>query len=54
MTTEKIKKGEVSPSLQPPVAFFATLSAGATPATPPNCHTDSELLTQFHKMDGEK
>jgi hypothetical protein len=27
--------GEVSPSLQPPAAFYATPAAGDTPATPP-------------------
>ena len=30
------RKGEVSPSLQPPEAFSATPSAGDTPATPPS------------------
>ena len=36
--------GEVSPCASSKES--ATPSAGDTPATPPNCHTDSILLTQ--------
>ena len=40
-------KGEDAPSLQPPAAFSATPSAGATPATPPTSgHSSGTALTE--------
>ena len=44
------KLGNAFPSLQPAKLSFATPSAGDTPATPPKCHTDSELRCKSKKQ----
>ncbi|MDR1469257.1 MAG: phospholipase D-like domain-containing protein [Spirochaetaceae bacterium] len=48
----KKKEGEVSPSLQPPAASFATPSAGDTPATPPWRSAGDGVIVYAQTGDG--